>query len=397
MKSLQSSGGRKHKHISEELRQAILLGKYPKGERLPSEIQLANRFRTSRPTVARALRDLVQQGLIERRAGSGTYVCFPNTQSGYFLGLLIPELGQTEIFEPICQGMAHAREGTRHELVWGNCPPNLPKERQAEKLCEQYIERKVSGVFFAPLQPTEGMHEVNRRIVEALDRAEIPIVLLDRDICGFPRRSCYDLVGIDSRRAGYLITDHLLSLGHRRIVFTFRPESGPTARLVGYREALLSRGITADPEFVQPGDPNDRTFVRRVLERIHPEAFVCVNDITAAQLMRTLDELEVRVPSDVGIVGFDDVKYASLLHVPLTTIHQPCQDLGVAALVAMFERIRHPEMPARDILLDFKLIVRQSCGATLEQEKHSSACAQPKIGSGGNGRLKEVGESIRAR
>ena len=241
--------------------------------------------------------------------------------------------------------------------------------------------------------------EVNRRIVEALDRAEIPIVLLDRDICVYPLRSRYDLIGIDNRRAGYVITDHLLSLGRRRIVFVMRPYCNPTvdARVWGYREALFSRGITVDPEFLLQGDPNDRTFVQGVLERIHPEAFVCANDITAARMMRTLNELGVKIPSDVGVVGIDDVKYASLLHVPLTTIHQPCRDLGVAALVAMLERIRHPEMPARDIFVDFKLIIRQSCGATLQTEKNSRACVPPATCLGGDEQVNEAGEAVRAR
>lgn len=389
----------KHRQIREELHRAINSAEYKEGQRLPSEVELAEKFGVSRPTVGRALRDLDQEGLVERRVGAGTYIRVAKRERSYVFGLLIPELGQTEIFEPICQGIAQAREGTRHELVWGNCPPNLPKERQAEKLCEQYVEGKVGGVFFAPLELTEGKDEVNRRIAEALDGAEIPVVLLDRDICAYPRRSRYDLVGIDNHRAGYLITEHLLNLGCRRVVLTARPGSAPTvdARIAGYREALASRGVAPDPEFVQHGDPEDSTFVQRILHRLHPEAIVCANDITAAQLMRTLNALGVRIPADVRIVGMDDVKYASLLYVPLTTLRQPCLDIGLAALMAMLERIKHPRMPARDVLLDFDLIVRQSCGATLEQEKHSSACAQPKNRSGGDARLKGVGGPVRAR
>ncbi len=62
-------------------------------------------------------------------------------------------------------------------------------------------------------------------------------------------------------------------------------------------------------------------------------------------------------------MGIDDVKYASILQVPLTTLHQPCRDLGAAAIFAMLERIAHPSMPARDILLDCRIVVRQSCGS----------------------------------
>jgi DNA-binding LacI/PurR family transcriptional regulator len=79
--------------------------------------------------------------------------------------------------------------------------------------------------------------------------------------------------------------------------------------------------------------------------------------------MQGLLTLGGRIPEDFKIVGIDDVEYAKLLPVPLTTIHQPCREIGHAAMAAMFERIRHPNMLARDILLDCELVVRASCGS----------------------------------
>jgi hypothetical protein len=80
----------------------------------------------------------------------------------------------------------------------------------------------------------------------------------------------------------------------------------------------------------------------------------------------TLGELGIGIPNGVRIVGIDDVRYAELLRVPLTTLRQPYQYIGAAALQAMLERIAHPDMPARDIVLECKLIVRESCGAGLK-------------------------------
>src|SRR5437660_11090128 len=94
----------------------------------------------------------------------------------------------------------------------------------------------------------------------------------------------------------------------------------------------------------------------------HADGFVCANDRTAGQLMHRLMALRVKVPKDVAIVGMDDVEYASLLPVPLTTIHQPCREIGEAAMSAMLDRIKDPNMLARDILLDCRLVVRASCG-----------------------------------
>jgi GntR family transcriptional regulator, arabinose operon transcriptional repressor len=90
--------------------------------------------------------------------------------------------------------------------------------------------------------------------------------------------------------------------------------------------------------------------------------------MTAATLMHTLDGLVVHIPEDLRIVGIDDVRYASLLLVPLTTIHQPCKHIGRSAVTAMMERMANPDIPARDIQVDFKLVVRESCGAGLNRK-----------------------------
>src|SRR5437867_2802661 len=100
-----------------------------------------------------------------------------------------------------------------------------------------------------------------------------------------------------------------------------------------------------------------------MLRDYRPDGIVCSNDYTAAQLMRTLESLAIKVPGDIKMAGFDDVKYASLLPVPLTTIHQPCAELGATAVRVMVDRLNNPTLPARDLLLDFKLVVRDSSGA----------------------------------
>ena len=353
----------KHDRIRQTLIDAIRGGEYAPGQRLPSESALVKQFGASRPTVNRALRELQLTGLIDRRAGSGSYVRAEAARRGHVFGLLIPELGRTEIFEPICRGMADAQHGSQHALLWGTSLADQENvEEQASQACQQLVASQVTGVFFAPLELTPEKDVINRRIADTLDRARIPIVLLDRDLVPYPERSPYDLVGIDNRRAGYAITAHLLARGCRRLVFVGRPRSAPTvdARIGGYREAMGDAGL---PPLVCRIDPDHRAAVKQMLARPRPDGFVCANDFTAAQLLRTLGLLDVAVPGDVRLAGVDDVKYASLLSVPLTTIHQPCAEIGMTAVGAMLERLRHPALPARDILLNFRVVIRRSCGA----------------------------------
>jgi len=353
----------KHEQIRRTLADAIASGKYQPGQRLPSESELVKAFHASRPTVNKALRELQLTGYIDRRAGSGSYVRTAHEARGHTFGLLIPELGRTEIFEPICRGMAEAQHNGRHVLLWGSSLGDEQNvESQALNLCRQFVAQRVSGVFFAPLELTPQKDAINRKIARVLDEAKIPVVLLDRDLAPYPQRSLYDLVGIDNRRAGYVITSHLLESGCRRVLFLARPGSAPTveARIAGYCEAMAEAGEDVRADFVCRIDAQDCARVQEIWKRLRPDAFVCANDFTAAHLLKTLNELRVYVPQQVRLAGIDDVKYASLLSVPLTTIHQPCAEIGAIAVSTMMERLRTPQLPARDILLNFRLVVRES-------------------------------------
>jgi GntR family transcriptional regulator, arabinose operon transcriptional repressor len=358
----------KYRQIYDDLHAAINSGSFQPGDRLPSEAELGKRYGTSRITVAKAVNELQAQGLVSRRAGSGTHVLAPAVSSGHVFGLLIPDLGRTEIFEPICHGMMQSPLSKPHSLLWGHSMGEAAQqEKEAEHLCHQYVSQKVSGVFFAPLEFTPAKDAVNNRIVAALDRAGIQIVLLDRCYAPGSMRSKYDLVGIDNRRAGFLITQHLLSHGVTRVAFVAKPLSASTvsARIAGYREALLSYDIRLEQDLVRRGDPDDPDFIQQLVRDGRPEAIVCANDYTAARVMASLANRGVRVPEEIRIVGIDDVKYANLLPVPLTTQHQNCADIGAMAMVTMLQRLEKPDLPTRDILLQTNTVIRRSCGIHL--------------------------------
>lgn len=356
----------KYRQIHGALERDIQAGRWKHGERLPSEADLVRQFGASRITVGRAVRDLQLAGLVERRAGSGTYVkTMTRVGGGLSFGLLIPELGETEIFEPICQGMMASPLARPHALLWGSVDTGATREEQAWDLCGQYIERKASGVFFAPLEFAPMKDAVNRRITDALDAARIPVVLLDRTVGPYPERGRHDLVALDNRGAGYVVTEHLLQVGARRIAFVGLPDAAATvdARAAGYREALFAWGAPFEAAFVQRLDPADARGVRALMDSARPDAIACANDRTAARLMHTLIDLGHDLPREVRLAGIDDLEYASLLPVPLTTIRQPTRQIGVAALAAMLDRVTGADVPTRDILLHGTLVVRKSSGA----------------------------------
>jgi LacI family transcriptional regulator len=371
----------KHRTISRQLTTEIIAGKYSKTGRLPSEAQLVKRFGVSRPTVGRAMRELLEQDLIERRAGSGTYIrkekdrghaahpTFPQ------IGLMMPSLCHTEIFEPICGELASICRSNDYGLWWGANMSSTAETHmtaaEAEAMCGQFIERGVSGVFFVSFEHQTDRETTNQRITERLKQAGIPVVLLDRDIGVFPHRSDFDIVGVDNVAGGYLLADHLIKLGVRRMVYLKRPLTAPTvdSRIIGAQKAIIDNGLQASQPFVYSGDPTDIKFVKSFAQSQKADAILCTNDHLAAELLQTLTRIGIRVPKDLRLVGFDNVRFASLLSIPLTTVEQPVRDIAITAFSALRERMTNSTLPPRTLILTPRLVVRESCGAYLNQNR----------------------------
>lgn len=355
-----------HRFIYQKLLEEIETGVYGPGDRLPSEAALCERFSASRITVAKAFQTLQQDNLVTRRPGSGTYVERPDTRAAMKFGLLIPDLGSTEIFEPICQGIMRSPAARLHSLTWGHHNVDeVDTLRATEQLCQQYIAQKVDGVFFAPAEFAEKHDEANQKLALMLQKAGIPTVLLDRDFERYPERSNFDLVGIDNHRAGFLLTQHLLSAGSDRVAFAMRANSASTiqARIAGYREALMHAGKEGCG-VILTGDFEDPKVVQQMLEEQTPDGIVCANDVTAARLMKTLVSLGVKIPCDIRMAGIDDVSYAKFLPTPLTSLRQNCTEIGVVAMETMLQRLQQPDLPVRDVTVKCELVVRESSSAS---------------------------------
>ena len=367
----------KYRQVYEALLREIVSGRVIPGGRLPSEADLVQQFGASRITVARALNELQLAGLIERRAGSGSFVAQKSgaTSRALSFGVLIPDFGEVEIFTAVARGLMDPAGGPPHGLVWGAVAETTEgQEIEARQLCAQYVARQVDGVFFAPLEHAPARLAVNRSVAGTLADAGIPLVLLDRSIEPYPARGHHDLVALDNRRAGALVTAHLLAQGCRRPVFVGLPgaASSVDARAAGFRDAVLHAGLDPASTQVWRDDPADSGRVARLLKTSAPDGFVCASDRTAAILMRTLLQQQVRIPEDVRMVGIDDVSYAGLLPVPLTTLRQPCREIGAAAVAALRERVARPDLPPRDIMLHGTLVVRESCGASRKPAQASA-------------------------
>ena len=173
----------------------------------------------------------------------------------------------------------------------------------------------------------------------------------------------YPVVGGDNAMGGYLATRHLIEQGCRRIAFfgdTSHPEAG--LRYQGYSRALTEAGIALDPRLLQSflfGDSRIRDVIDRWLNQATPfDAIFASSDVTAISLMGSLTERGISVPTQVKLVGYDDIALAEHVHPTLTTIRQPTGEAGRALVDMLFEALAG--QPRRAIVLPAQLIRRES-------------------------------------
>ena len=115
--------------------------------------------------------------------------------------------------------------------------------------------------------------------------------------------------------------------------------------------------------------PSDRKAVGAYLRTYRPDAVVCAWDTLAAHLGGTLASLGRTVGGDILLAGFDDVQHATIMTPPLTTIHQPCAEIGETAYRVLLDRIAHPELPPCELTLSAPLVVRGSTHFTKKRKK----------------------------
>ena len=194
----------------------------------------------------------------------------------------------------------------------------------------------------------------------------MPTVLVDRfsDTGTFTA----DSVGVENQEPVAQLVDHVAARGHRRVAFMAgRPGLGTsTERLAGFRVGVQRNNLDADPELVRVGYSDEASSCEAVTQVLAlpnpPTAIVTGNNAMTIGAMRAIASLDLRVPEDVGLVGFDDFPWAPLFRPRLTVIAQPLAELGTRAATMLHERIADPTLPSRQVRLPTTLMVRESAG-----------------------------------
>jgi DNA-binding LacI/PurR family transcriptional regulator len=357
---------KKFEKIYHTIKSQINSQQLKEGDKIPFESELMELYGVSRPTVSKALKMLQDEGLLVRQPGLGSFVTKQDEQSQRTLifGIAFPEYSMGEIFEPITSNLRLFGKSGHYNLLWGlnKNPHEQFTDHEMTSLVDEYIAQKVDGVFFAPWETSAATYDINKQALKRLKDNNIPVVLIDRDFTRFPERSEYPLVCLDNFKAGYILAKHFLDQSEKRIDFMWLPYDAFAIdnRFRGCRMAMLDYGVVPEKSWFHSGDPEDATFVNRMLKS-GARNIICGNDEVAAVLMHTLRKLGVEIPKTVRIAGFDDVKYSRLISVPLTTISQPVREIAKKAVEVMFAlQSGKIEYASFTTLIDCSLVERES-------------------------------------
>jgi LacI family transcriptional regulator len=219
-------------------------------------------------------------------------------------------------------------------------------------------KKRVDGIILVSVGAPGGA-------LQDLQRQNIPIVAVDRDF----ENDCLDVVLSDNRLGGLVAVRHLVRLGHRRIACITGPSgiNPSAARATGYAAALDEAGLPLDQTLIRLGDfhPESGWKAAAALLRLpdRPSAIFSCNDLMAMGVLRAAAELNLRVPADLAVVGYDDIELAAYTTPALTTVAQRTAEIAQNAITRLVEKVASGDCENTRIILEPQLVVRRSCGA----------------------------------
>ncbi|MGC9064858.1 MAG: LacI family DNA-binding transcriptional regulator [bacterium] len=266
-------------------------------------------------------------------------------------GVIVSDI-TNPFFTQVVRGIEDVLSVVGYSLLLCNADENIEKEANYLRVLQN---KKVDGIILAP---TGGDHKIIRGII---DRG-IPLILIDRLIDGLEA----DGVIIDNISGAYEGVLHLIYEGYTRIGIITGPLEVMTARerLEGYKKALTEARIDFDENLVENGGYTQEggyRAVKRLIERAKPDAFFITNNVMTTGVLLALKEMNIKIPEEIGIVGFDDLEWAPLIDPPLTTISQPIYTIGSTSAQLLLRKLgRTAKLRKEVVVLKPKLIIRES-------------------------------------
>lgn len=301
---------------------------------------------TRQEAVHRAIKDLsYRPSPIARSLTTGTVPC---------VHVLISDI-RNPFYAEMARGVEDVARNNGYAIVFGNTDDCSQRELQ-------YLTN-TKDLLFAGVIMMSAVGGVDLK--KALTELNRPVVLVNRLVPGLEA----DAVILNNERGAYDATRYLIDLGHKGICHLagLKHSSASAERHRGFIKAMKDAGLDVPQGAILPGDlrlaTGESAGRRLIMEGLKYTAVFAANDQMAIGLISAFESEGVRVPEDVSVIGFDDIAYAKLARVQLTTVRQPSYEMSRAAMKMLLEQLRGESSAFRTMRFEPELVVRSTCGA----------------------------------
>lgn len=351
----------KYEIVEEALKNSILSGEYKIGDKLPTETELMNRFGVSRYTIRRSVGDLENEHLIYRIQGGGMFVNdwrstkVNHSSNNRMVGVIATHIADY-IFPSIISGADQIISDNGFAMLLANTHNDQQRER---KSLITMLDSNVAGLIIEPTQST--LQSPNLDLYSRIKELNIPTVFINaqyEEIQGIS-------VTTNDEDAVKRLTEYLFSQGHERILGVFQTDDiQGVHRMDGYLQAYQHNSdvvLQSNIIMYRSSDP-----IKDVLHQVEraistenrPTAIISYNDQLAIQIIDLVKSLDLMVPDDISVTGFDDYSLGQYMEPPLTTMRHEKEKMGhdaASLLMNMMEK-----NPVESIVYNPEMIIRNS-------------------------------------
>jgi LacI family transcriptional regulator len=300
------------------------------------------------------------------------------TKRSHSVGVLVPDLGNP-VYSEVIKGIDEILSQRGYATLLANTEGNEGKQRAA---LDAFLARDIDGLAVVA-------QSLSREEIDRIAEFDLPTILVHRkavDPRNVPLSSVeFDYVGMDNYGGVGQAVAHLAALGHKRIGMICGPEASSTARerRCGYADAVANLGLDKDAKLTVPGTYEVIGGLRGAREllslRRRPTAIIAANDIMAFAVMDVAQQMEISIPGDLSVIGFDDIFVSAFPMISLTTIRQPALEIGNTVGKRMLERFGSDDLAPASFTLPAALVVRHSTSAAPALLKSAKTFSDGKL------------------
>jgi GntR family transcriptional regulator, arabinose operon transcriptional repressor len=357
--------------LKDTIKEWITNGEIKPGDKIYSENELVKMFGVSRHTVRQAVGDLVHEGWLYREQGAGTF-CSNRTintptqkhsraVNNKNIGVITTYISDY-IFPSIIKGIESYLTEKGYSLTFSCTDNNIEKEKQC---LESMLSRNINGLIIEPTKSSSFNPNINYYL--ELEQLNIPYLMINQ----FYAQLNPPHLMVNDEKGGFIATEHLIKLGHKRILGIFKSDDlQGVHRMQGHIQAYRENNLSLSPDLILTFSTGELDSLRRKLEDLltsnnsRPTGIICYNDQVALFILNVLRDLNLKVPEDISIVGYDDSYLAEATETKLTSVSHPKMQMGIEAAKWIVAAVEHQSIEGNQhsIVYEPELVIRNSTG-----------------------------------